>query len=202
MFFSFIILFWKYKKMMFVAMVLTLLLLGFFITNLRSPLNPSANKDRLTINYISWLVIKDNPLKGLGFGIETFGNPKFIDHEYYRGQVPKEILHSSVHITSPHNMWMGITIRTGVVGLLLFISICFAAARMYWRIMRHYPDEEWCCEWTSCGAAILVAVAVYGIFNVVFMHFIEMLIWLSLAIVAICYNELFRKKEDLCLVQE
>lgn len=184
--FAFIVLFWRNKKILAFFLLLSFCFGFITLTKFRPWNGTSQYIERLTINYISFLLVKEHPITGIGFGIATFGDPNFIDHEYYRAQLPEKIKYVKFDITSPHNMWAGITVRTGIVGLVLFSSIMFLGAKMCKTIIRAGPDDL-TKGWGYFGGATLVFFGVYGLFNAVFLHFIEMLLCVSFAVVAINY---------------
>ncbi|HDQ04303.1 MAG TPA: O-antigen ligase family protein [Deltaproteobacteria bacterium] len=181
------VLFWHRKKVLLLFVGLALILGGVTLTKFRGGIVGGTYTDRLTINYISYLVVKEHPLRGIGFGIDTFGNSKFIDHEHYRSQVPEEILHKSVQVTSPHNMWMSVAVRTGLVGFALFVGILLTAFKMCFRVAGESggPMRR---SYGYCVTATFIAFAIYGLFNVVFMHFLEMLLCVSFATIAVVGN--------------
>ncbi len=193
---SFLILFWKNKKIMILFLIFSISIGLITLTKLRPWVGVSHYKDRLTINYISYLVIKEHPIKGIGFGIETFGNPKFIDHEYYRSKVPDNIKHKTVGISSPHNMWAGIAIRTGLVGLFLFLSIVAVFGKMCKQLIREGIDRE-IKSWGYWGGAVMALFCIYGLFNVVFMHFLETFLCIVFAVIAIKYQNYFNIHEEI-----
>ena len=188
--FSLGILFWGKKRSLVSFLLIGIVLCGYGFIKLRS-LSVENYTDRLTINYISYLIVKEHPVKGIGFGFNTFGDPKFIDHEYYRKQVPENILNNEVGITSPHNMWMGLMIRTGLVGFCLFFAIYVKALYMSFRLISASKNEE-ANIWGRVGGAGLVAIGIYGLFNVVFMHFLEMLLCVSFFVISNSYKRNFK----------
>ncbi|HIJ91450.1 MAG: O-antigen ligase family protein [Desulfobulbaceae bacterium] len=176
-------LFWDNKKIL-VAVMLTVVLSFFgFFTKLRSLDNVGSYTDRLTINYMSLLMIKEHPIIGMGFSMETPGDSRFVDHEKLRGQVPIAIKNDVVEYTSPHNMWIGLAIQTGVIGLLLFLAVWATGIRMCIKLIRDAVSPEN----RLLGQLVLSVIllfSVYGLFNVVFMHFLELLLYLSFAIIS------------------
>jgi O-antigen ligase len=128
---------------------------------------------------------------GIGFGFDTFGDPKFIDHKHYLDQVPKEILNDAGVISSPHNEWLGMMVRTGLVGFCLFFAIYIRALNMSFRLITASENDE-ANMWGRVGGACLVAIGIYGFFNVVSMHFLEMLVCVSFFVISNSYKRNFR----------
>lgn len=177
-------LFWDNKKILTAVMLTALCFFFVFFIKLRSLDNIGSYTDRLTINYMSLLLIKEHPITGIGFSMETPGNHDLIDHEALRAKVPRKIRHDSVEYTSPHSMWLGLIIRTGVVGLVLFLVVWVTAIKMCVALMRTRVSPES----RLCGQLVLAAIvlfSIYGLFNVVFMHFLELLMCISFAIISV-----------------
>lgn len=176
-------LFWDNKKILVAVMLVVVLSFFGFFTKLRRLDNIGSYTDRLTINYMSLLLIKENPITGIGFSMETPGDSRFIDHEKLRDQVPIAIKDEGVEYTSPHNMWLGLAIQTGVIGLILFLAVWITGIRMCIKLIRGAVS----LESELLGQLVLSAIilfSVYGLFNVVFMHFLELLMCVSFAVVS------------------
>lgn len=176
-------LFWDNKKILAVVILAVILSFFGFYTKLRSLNARESYTDRLTINYMSLLLIKEQPITGIGFSMETPGDRRFVDHEKLRGQVPLAIKNDNVEYTSPHSLWLGLAIQTGVVGLILFLAVWTTAIRMCVTLIRDAVSPEN----RLLGQLVLSAIllfSVYGLFNVVFMHFLELLMCVSFALVS------------------
>ena len=182
--FIIIALFWDNKKILATVMLVVVLFFFGFFTKLRSLDNVGSYTDRLTINYMSWLLIKEYPITGMGFSMETPGNSRFVDHEKLRDQVPLAIKNDGVEYTSPHNMWIGITLQTGVIGLILFIAIWITGIRMCIKLIRNTVSLE-NKFLGQLGLSAIILFSVYGLFNVVFMHFLEFLMCVFFAVVSV-----------------
>ena len=78
--FVIVALFWDNKKILSVVMFLVIIYLCIFSTQLRSFNEKINDNNRLTINYISMLIIKEHPITGIGYSMETLGNKELIDH--------------------------------------------------------------------------------------------------------------------------
>lgn len=173
------------KKLLVLGLIIAIAIGGFTMTKLRKNPTRTNYSPRLTINYIAYLVFKEHPIKGIGFGIDTFGNNKFIDHEALRKQVPQKIRNETTIISSPHNMWMSMLLRNGVVGFGLFAFILYRAGVMCWRITRDINYHLWGYFLASTFSLFLI----YGLFNVVFMHFMETLMCVSFSSAAVIYQK-------------
>ena len=165
------------------SMLAVVLALVVFFAKLRSMDDIESYTDRLTINYMSLLLIKESPVTGIGFSMETAGDPRFVDHEKLRAQVPDAIKNEVVEYTSPHSMWIGLAIQTGVVGLFLFLAVWVMAIRMCVKSIRDAVSFE-SRLLGQLGLSLIVLFSLYGLFNVVFMHFLELLMCVSFAVVS------------------
>jgi O-antigen ligase len=174
-------LFWDNKKVLIVLMVLLCLFSFVFFTKLRPANIVGHYTDRLTINYMSLLIIKARPVTGIGFGLNTTENHDLINHEKLRAKVPPKI-RSDAEYTSPHNMWLELAIQLGIVGLLLFIALFTVAVKVCLTAVRQTRDRELRLTGQLCLSFILL-FSFYGLFNVVFMHFLELLLCLSFAMI-------------------
>lgn len=178
--FSIIALCWDNKKMLIGFVIISLLFTGIMLTEFRSWNNIGSYNDRLTINYMSLLLVKEHPIKGIGFGIDTPGNPDFVDHKFLKEKVPEKLKGSFPHFiyTSPHNMWLGLTIRTGVVGLFLFCVVIAIAIKECLSRMRSKMNTSGRL-YAQLALSTIILFSIYGLFNVVFMHFLELLMCIS-----------------------
>ena len=71
---------------------------------------------RIGVNYLAFEVVKDHPITGVGFGMETYRTA--IDLHAYNASVPDKYK-EEIHV-DPHNIVGSIAVRTGFVGLALF----------------------------------------------------------------------------------
>jgi len=186
--FVIVALIWDNKKLLLAVMLIVIFCLYFFSTQVRSFDNGVSETDRLTINYMSLLLIKEHPIIGIGFSMQTPGNNKLINYEALRVQVPKKFKNETVEYTSPHNMWLGLAVRLGLVGLSFFIFIVIVGAKMCFAGIRQHNNRQIRLTGQLC-LCLLVLFSVYGLFNEVFMHLLEALLCLLFAIIAFLYCE-------------
>ena len=126
-----------------------------FLTPFKDRLDTSSLSERLKINYVTYKVWKDYPLKGIGFGMMTFNN---IAHKGgYVAGLPEK--YKPMEVNTTHNWLLDITVRLGVIGLILFLTILFAFVKMCWTINR-YSSDKGIKLW---GVHIAIAFFVYFI---------------------------------------
>jgi len=161
--FAFIVLFPRNKKTMIVLFVLFLIGVGTTpgLKN-RVDLTTISHDLRIGINLTTYEVIKDYPIMGIGFGMETYGNRNLLDLEKYNARIfPK--YQQQVIITATHNSLMDITVRTGLVGIALYTYILLTFVWMWWRIIR-YGKDDYIKDSGLCIMAAFVGIFIQGIF--------------------------------------
>ena len=131
-------------------------------------------------------IVKDYPVIGIGFGNETYG--KKVDLEMYNNRVPKKYRqnHNSI-IAAPHNMFLNILVRTGFGGLALFLFILFVFVRMCWRCVS-YGEDDFVKTWTLCIVSAFLAFLIIGMFEQMFHHVTEVVLYTILSMGTILWN--------------
>jgi len=162
--FAFIVLLPKNKKTLIVFFVLFLIGVG-ITPGLKNRMNlrDALNAPRIGINLTSWEIIKDYPIMGIGFGMQTYGNKNFLDLDKYNTRIPPKYRRPSV-IGSPHNSLADVAVRTGLVGLALYLYILFICALMGWKIIK-YGKNDFIRDWGLCIMAAFVGIFIQGIFS-------------------------------------
>src|SRR5208283_2000179 len=90
---------------------------------------------RAKINQLTIEVIKDHPIAGIGFGMQIYGNKNVLDLEKLNKQLPPEYQQNGAIIAAPHNTILDIAVRTGIVGLALFLYILITSLWMLWKTL-------------------------------------------------------------------
>jgi len=130
---SVIILCSKNKKLMGACLAIILVVVTITpVGNRFIHVNPVTDL-RLDINYTTLEIIKDFPIIGIGFGMETYGNEKCINLDAYNKKVPAKYRQESIH-TFPHSMLFSIAVRTGLIGFALFLYILFMSFKTCWTV--------------------------------------------------------------------
>lgn len=120
-----------------IAIVLVMLEPGF-----RERLSPKGlmTSDRNKINLLTLTLIKTYPVTGIGFGMQTYSNNKLVDLNEINRKLPPQY-QQKVAMPSPHNTILDITVRTGIIGLILFLNILITAIWMLWKIFKIKKSE-------------------------------------------------------------
>ena len=137
---------------------------------------------RLGTYCITYEIIKDYPIMGIGFGMETYGSGKHIDLQAYNKRIPEK--YRGYIYTDPHSMPFSVAVRTGLIGLVLCLYILFAAFRMGWTSIRQRKDDQWGRRLISA----FVGVLVIGFFEPFFSHVPEVIFFTLLAMITIVWK--------------
>jgi O-antigen ligase len=108
-----------------------------FVTPFKNRLDTFSLKERLKINYVACEVLKDYPLKGIGFGMLTFKDS--INKEAYLNKLPEK--DRPVEIYGAHNWLLDIALRVGLIGLILFLAILFVFVKICWKTIQQARDD-------------------------------------------------------------
>jgi O-antigen ligase len=92
---------------------------------------------RKSFTYVSWLMFKDRPLAGFGFG--QFASAKLPYLSDRSVDLNLESIRTYVH----HNTFLSILTETGLIGLALFVAVFWAWARQAWRLARDDGAPPW-----------------------------------------------------------
>ena len=87
----------------------------------------------------------------------------------------------------PHNMFLNIGVRMGLVGLALFLYLLFAAGKMCWETMRHGKDP-FLRGWGQCVMAAFAMFLVKGSLDPIFTHLTEVALFTIFAMITIVWN--------------
>ena len=159
---SLLLLFPKNKKIsLFLFLFITLMILVMPIKGRFSPdiIDQIRADDRLKIWYCFGEIVKDYPITGIGFGMQTAYDKSLV--QKYNERVPIEYRATYIY-EAPHNMLIDIAVRTGVIGLLLFLYIIFAFVHMGWKIIK-YGQNEFIRDWGYCFIVTFVAIFIQGL---------------------------------------
>lgn len=165
MVFSLTILSLKNKKVLMVFTVSLLIAIAFLPVRHRLTMENIINKLRddprtgIAYNFIG--VIKDYPITGIGFGMQTYADEKLLAK--YNARVPANY-RQPVPYKAPHNLLIDVAVRLGLVGLALYLYIIFAFIRTGWKTIRHGRDD-FIKSWGICLMAAFIAVFIQGMFE-------------------------------------
>jgi len=121
-------------------------------------------------------VVKDYLFTGTGFGLKNLGD--LVDLDTYNKRMlkkphPKEY---EKYDQISHSLITSVAARTGIVGLVLFMYILFVVLKMCWSTLRE-SEDEFVKNWSGCVTASLLSFFIIGLFESVFFHMAEVVIF-------------------------
>ncbi len=162
---SLLILFPFHKKAVSILFIIALFLAFLFPINNRLSTSAIVAKvrsdDRIKIIWNFIEIIKDYPLTGIGFGMQTYDDKELL--KKYNERNPIKYRQISI-ITAPHNMIIDIAVRTGVIGLILFLYILYAFLKTCLKLIRS-GKTEFIRKWSLCLLASFSAIFIQGLFE-------------------------------------
>ncbi|HOW56731.1 MAG TPA: O-antigen ligase family protein, partial [Smithellaceae bacterium] len=117
------------------------------------------------MNALTMEIIKANPITGIGFGMQIYGNVNRIDLKQFDSKLPKKYQGGvgGTFIGSPHNTILDIAVRTGIVGLIIFLSIVLTALWMIWQAWKSARSEYY-KSWIACSFAAFLSFMTAALF--------------------------------------
>ena len=146
---------------------------------------------RMKLLYYSLAIIKEYPLMGVGFSIDTFKNKGLMDQEKYLSTIPEKYRHAPIRFTLPHSMPLSLLVRTGIVGTLVFGFFLFSIFKTKYRLIR-YGRSPFVKNWGGCLCATMITFLISGLFEPVFIHILDTIFYTICAMVTV----LWRINED------
>jgi len=195
---SLIILLWKNKKIL--LSVLAILVIVTAMLPIKGRLSGLTTTEdifgsrRIKMMFTTLEIVKDYPIIGIGFGNETYG--KKVDLRMYNNRAPKKYRQGGQPTGAPHNILLNILVRVGIVGLVLFLFIIFVFVKMCWRCVR-YGKDDFVKKWELCIGSAFLAFVVIGMFEQMFHHVTEMILFTTLSMGTILWR--LNKKKDVAL---
>ena len=150
---------------------------------------------RIKMNRLTIEAIKDHPIVGVGFGMEIYGNKNVLDLEKLNKQLPLEYQQNGVIVASPHNTILDIAVRTGVVGLVLFLYILITSLWMLWRTLK-LKKGEYFKSWAICFFACFVSYMIPALFADTTFGPRVVIFYAMLAMITILWNIVQKEKNE------
>lgn len=161
----------------------------------RVTMNDFTKDIRIKMNRLTIEVIKDHPIVGVGFGMEIFGNKDLVNLDKYNSLLPPEYQQNGVIIASPHNSILDIAVRTGVVGLVLFLYILITSLWMLWRTLK-LKKGEYFKSWAICLFACFVSYMIPALFADTTFGPRVVIFYAMLAMITILWNIVQKEKNE------
>jgi O-antigen ligase len=156
---------------------------------LTSNLLDNIKKDpRIFLFYPFMEMIKDRPVTGIGFGLDTYADKKIVAK--YNARLDETHRLQEPWISSfnyPHNIYIDIAARLGIVGLLIFFYFVFNYFHMGWRIMRRSRDD-FLRSWSLGLMTSFFALLVIGMFESFLGFSISIVLYIQSAMMIILWR--------------
>jgi O-antigen ligase len=147
------------KNLIFIIIVVLLILL---IPGTKERVSNEGFADiRSKMNRLYIEIIRDYPVTGVGFGMQIYGNKNVLDLEKYNKKLPQKHQQGKI-IASPHNTLLDVAVRTGIIGLLLYVYILLCALFMLWQTLRR--SGEYFLSWSICLFACFMSFMLQALF--------------------------------------
>ncbi|HTP04399.1 MAG TPA: O-antigen ligase family protein [Nitrospirota bacterium] len=155
-----VILFAKKRVLVLVAVIVALLILAmpvkrmFTADTVTAMISEKNDRPMIWYNYIQ--MIKDYPVTGIGFGMQTY-TPELLN-SYAKKH------YEMIQFYAPHNTFVDVAVRCGVPGLVLFLYILFAFFRTGLGLIRN-SEDLFIRKWALCLMAVFASYLIQGLFS-------------------------------------
>jgi len=174
------------RMLIFIVMIVILI----SILPIKNRLTPSAILDklgrdpRISISYTYIEVIKEFPVHGIGFGLQSYAGVDFLKKYHDRVDPAKR---TADIITAPHNFFIDILVRLGIIGLALYLYALYKAVMM---VVKRAMDKEdlFIRNWGHTLFCALVAFLIQGMFENVHSGPAAIVFYVQLAMITILWN--------------
>lgn len=136
--------------------------------------------------YYSLEVIRDYPVIGTGFAIDTFRDARRLNPETYMARIPEAYRNPAHPYLWPHNMFLSVGVRLGLVGVALFAWLWFVAFRQAWRLAR--GSDPPIKAWGRCIGAALAMFFTKAFFDPFETHMVETILFTIFALLTIVWR--------------
>jgi len=194
-----IVLYFKQKKKLILFFTVALIFIATMPIKNRLLKPGPYYDDRIGLIYYSLEIIKDYPIIGTGFAIDTFRDAERINPQTYMARIPERYRKPPYPYLWPHNMFLSLGVQLGFVGIVLFLWILFVAANMAWKLISSGKDD-FIKNWGISGLALLVMFIVKGLFDPIFTHFVDVIFYTILSMITIAWR--FNENVDTLVVKE
>ena len=165
MFVSLLLSFPKNKKT--ISVLFLFLIMAVFLMPVKNRLSPQAAIDTMSISqrinawYCFGEMLKDHPIAGIGFGMQTYFDENLLAE--YNERVPIKYRQLEP-LKAPHNLVVDIAVRLGLVGLAFFFYILFEFFRMGRHVIKN-GKKDFFRHWSFCLMVALIAFLIQGLFE-------------------------------------
>jgi len=147
------------------------------------------NDERIKIYATAYEMLKEKPLAGFGYGAEAFEK----NFSKFNKRLPQEFM-TQIEYPHPHNIFLDIAIRLGLVGLALFCWILLRVFKMGRELMVKGKDP-FLRQWGTAITACLIAFLTVGLFGDLLSRRNSMILYAIMAMITILWK-LHRSDEE------
>ena len=177
-----------HRNRQFQIALLVLIAIVVFSSPLKNRLHvDGAIRHRISLYHISKEIIKDYPITGIGFGIDMMGNEQLIDQDLYNQRVDEKYRLKGDLYLWPHNMFLSMAVRTGLVGLVLYISLWAVCFFMLFRLVR-VGQTPFIRQWSLYVLAALAMFFVKGNLDPIFSVIPETILFLLFSLTSVLWK--------------
>ena len=144
----------------------------------------APQEERLRLSYPFVEMVKDYPITGVGFGMDTYADGKLVG-KYNAKLSPLD--KQDQPMPYPHNTFLDIAVRLGLVGLLIFFYIAFIYFRTGWLIMRNSQDD-FLKGWAFCLMVSFLALLIIGMFESFLGFSVSIILYIQCAMMMILWR--------------
>ena len=190
-----ILCFYNKKNVFFIIITIFIMILMPGVKERVTNIDNFTKDIRIKMNRLTMEVIKEHPLAGIGFGMQIYGNKNVLDLEKLNKKLLPEYQQKGNIIASPHNTILDITVRTGVVGLALFLYVLITSFWMLWKTATS-RKTEFSKSWAICLFASFMSFLIPALFTDTSFGVRAVVFYTIMAMITILWN-LIQKKENL-----
>ncbi|MDY6904987.1 MAG: O-antigen ligase family protein [Thermodesulfobacteriota bacterium] len=187
---SIMLLFVKKKILLPVVVVLLVLLVWYTPVKKRFALQKIMKDPRITIYQTMSNIVRDYPVTGIGFGMESYSKldpAKYVEKLKHPVKKKRRGRKRWAFIGDPHNWAVGLLVRTGVVGLSLYLLVIFSFFKMAVQVVKARGTARH-REWGGFSIVCFTGFLVFGLFEPIFTHIIEGLMFSLFAMLTIAWR--------------
>jgi O-antigen ligase len=174
-----VILFARKRVFVLVSVIVGLLILAMPVKRMFTTTTTITENDRPMIWYNYIQIIRDYPVTGVGFGMQTY-TPELLNSY-------AEKHYKMVQFYAPHNTFIDVAVRCGVPGFVFFLYILFAFARTCVGIIRNSRDP-FIKQWALCLMVVVASFLIQGLFSDMLLGIQVKYFYILLAMTAILWK--------------
>jgi len=188
--FSLFILFFNHKKGVIIFFLILVITVGFLPVKNRLTPNAVRSKllhdERVRIWNTYFKIIKDRPIIGSGFGMQTYEKKLLSKYKQYRYKAADPIKFKTHVFFTPHNMFIDTAVRLGFVGLVLFINIIFMVTYMCFKMIK-YGQNDFIRKWALCLLSVLTGYLTQAMFADIFISAQLVVLYIIFAMITVLW---------------